>query len=171
MRQERALVEVDGGLVDRARDVRVGGEVHHDLVSPHRPGQRAEVFHVARDQAEPGVVTVRRQVPLPARAEVVEDRHLRHRLIGQQAVDQVAADETGSSHHEVPRRRGHRPDPVNVSHRAPARLRQGCETSRCQRTAHTASVCGVTRSGNRGGITTASSAHWAVTPPSRPTIP
>src|SRR2546421_5277217 len=49
-----------------------------------------------------------------------------------------------------------------VSHFVSARLRVGCEIHRCHTTAWKASVCGVTFALLTVGITTATSATWAV---------
>src|ERR1700682_2465684 len=57
------------------------------------------------------------------------------------------------------------------SHLVPWRWSAGCETRRCQTTAHNPSVCGVTRSWKSGGIRTEAFALWRVNPPSRPTMP
>ena len=57
------------------------------------------------------------------------------------------------------------------SHLVRSSCRAGCDTKRCQTTAQTPSVWGVTRSGTSGGMMTAASANLPVSPPSRPTTP
>ena len=92
-------------------------------------------------------------MPHPTGREVVVDGHPFDVGAGEEAVDRVTADESGSADHDVPDGR-HRID----SHLAPFAASAGCDTRRCQITAASPSVCGVTRSANSGGMTTHASA-------------
>ena len=84
----------------------------------------------------------------------------------------MAADETRATHEEVGARLGHCFAGLETdSHLVPVRCSAGWLTKRCQITAHSPSVWGVTRSENSGGMRTQALAARRVAPPSRPTMP
>src|SRR5205823_14043769 len=75
-------------------DVGVGGQVEAEVVPGHGAGQARQVEQVALDQPVAGPAALRQEGALAGR-EVVVDGHLV--AVGQQAVDQVAADEAGAA--------------------------------------------------------------------------
>ena len=103
--EERALVEVDGRLGGGAGDVGVRGQVDHRVAARHGVDEVVEVAHVGLDDAEPGVGVVL-EVPVAARGEVVEDRDTFDDVVGEQPVDEMAADEARSAHDAVARGAG-----------------------------------------------------------------
>ena len=109
------------------------------------------------------------EMPFSPGRKIVEDGHRFGSGAVQKSVDKVTTDEPGTAHDADPRDAG---TPLNThvssSHLARWRASRGWVTSRCQITAHNPSVCGVTRSGYRGGIKTMVSATFAANPPSRP---
>src|SRR5262249_48982058 len=149
-----------------------GRQVDDVPVAAQGPGQRVEVAHVAPDHAQPGVNAGRLQVPGAAGAEVVIDGHALDARLGQQAVDDVAADEPGpAGDHVAAAPDAHRTgSAASDSQRGAACRRAGWETSRCHTTAAIDSVWGVTRSAKSGGMTTAATASRAAAPPSRPAM-
>jgi hypothetical protein len=75
----------------------------------------------------------------------------------------MATDEPSTPHdNDAAKRRDHRVGVAERSHLVDDRCKWGWETRRCQTTAHSPSVCGVTRCGWRGGIIMTSSATRAV---------
>src|SRR5579864_6394047 len=105
-------------------------------------------------------------MPLAARGKVVVEGHRFYLWVAQQPVGEVAADEARPSGDEKPRA-SHFTD----SHLVAVRCSSGWLTNRCQSTAQSPSVCGVTRSAATVGTRMQKPASWRVNPPSRPTMP
>src|SRR5262249_54188268 len=90
--------EVLAGVVRAEADVGVGGQVEDEVVADHGRLQVEQVDHVAFDQAERRATADLRQEGPLAGGEVVVARDLVP--VGQQPVDQVAADKPGGASDE-----------------------------------------------------------------------
>ena len=90
--EQRALVEVDGRVGRRGRDVRVGRQVDHGVVSCHSRQQVLEVADFADLDPQPWVVGDVGEVPAAPRGEVVVDRDLLGSA-AQQVLHEMTADE------------------------------------------------------------------------------
>ena len=96
--EQRAFVEVDGGVDHGRRDVGVRREVHDQVVTGHRRYQRCEVGDISFEHSEARIVPMLVEVPMTARREVVEHRHALRVGVGHQPIDDMTADETGTAH-------------------------------------------------------------------------
>ena len=67
----------------------------------HGSGQRLDVLDITAYNAESRIAQVLLIVPFTTGGEVVVQGHGRHRVIGQQTVGKVAADEPGAADNEV----------------------------------------------------------------------
>jgi hypothetical protein len=76
--------------------------VDDNVVSRHGACQGVEILGVASDDDEALVAGVMREVPFATRREVVIDRDLLGLGLGQEAVDEVAADEARPPDEKVP---------------------------------------------------------------------
>src|SRR5438132_9755814 len=107
-------------------------------------------------------------VPVATRREVIVQRYPAHPRVREQAIGEMAPDESRAADNEES-------FPAHVyrtdSHFVTCVFRAGWLTSRCHTTAQRPSVCGVTRSAFSGGMSTHASAACRGNPPSRPTTP
>jgi hypothetical protein len=76
--------------------------MNDDIVSRHGTCQGLEVLGVASNDSEALVSLVMHEVPVAARREVVVDGNQLGLGLGQQAVDEMAADEARPADEEVP---------------------------------------------------------------------
>ena len=164
MGQNGAGVEVDRRFDRGPGDVRIRCQVDDRVDPRHRGSKGLEVRHLAANDGQPRISCELVEVPFSPRGEIVENDQRFDGSITQEAVDEMAAYESGATHDAEVRDVA---DPLGAhfipSHLALWRARKGCVTRRCQTTAHRPSVCGVTRSGYSGGIsTTVSATHSGV---------
>ena len=138
----------------------------HDVVTGHGAFERGHIVDVGTEHPQPAVLLVLGVMPLAAGGKIVVERHRFHTWFSQQPVREMAADEAGAPGDEEPGA-GHFTD----SHLVALRCSSGWLTKRCQRTAQSPSVCGVTRSAAMTGTRMQNPAASRVNPPSRPTMP
>ena len=96
---QRILLEVPPRRIEPTPNVRVGGEMKNERAPLHRGGQRLLVENVGLDQKEGRTSTgVLQKRGLPRREVVVGDHLV---AFGEQAIDEIAADEPGAAGDEV----------------------------------------------------------------------
>src|SRR5438477_407820 len=138
----------------------------HCVVTRHGALERSHILDVGTEHMQPAVLLMMGVVPLAAGGEIVVESDGFHRFVAEQAVGEVAADEARATGDEKSGA-GHFTD----SHLVAVRCSSGWLTNKCQRTAHSPSVWGVTRSAATMGTRMQKPADWRVNPPSRPTMP
>src|ERR1019366_1761167 len=162
LREQCPLVKVNEGVAHRRGDVRIGGQMDDRVESVERRGERLQIANVILHHVESVIVDMVLEVPPTTRREIVVHPDSLNVLHAEQGVYEMAADESGAAHDDDPTHRVAGRTIVRHhfidSHLAVARDNDGCETRRCQSTAQRPSVCGVTCSSKRGGMTMHSSA-------------
>src|SRR5579864_4534835 len=91
-------------------------------------------------------------MPMASRRKVVEHCHTADAIIAEEPIDKMASDEACTAHDAVARPSSATPDAhPSASHLVLLAASAGWLTRRCQSTAHSPSVWGVTLSGCEGG--------------------